>query len=230
MYNEDGKIIANTYPVFKKAMVENQQGYYISEELSEIQRNKYKLNSTYFSEFNKALNEFVKNCYIEFEPYEDVGLIFFYDDNYYYTLLEVDEYTILLNYDADGKNILNLIPFVSNYKSHVKDLVYNHKEYKVTNTYFSFLNFTDNNGLPQVLDSNKEFFGSFLNSIANEDLNKDLGKLRIIKELNSKLDGKFKYVILENDNYRDKNIIIIVDYDIVPRGIFQEVEDDDIPF
>lgn len=212
MFTEDGKIITNIYPVFKKAMGDNQNGHYISEELSKIQRNKYKYYSDYANEFNLALNKYIKHCYDKIEPLEGLGLLFFVD-NYYFILLEVDDYTILLNYDKEVKNnMLQLIPYVSKYEAHVKEYEQNNKKYKVTNTYFSFLNYTDSNSLKQSIESNEPFYDSFFNSIKSENLEKNVGKLRTIEDRNSTSDDNFKYIVIEDEVFEEKSMIIIVDY------------------
>ncbi|MDF2678771.1 MAG: hypothetical protein K0Q97_3125, partial [Bacillota bacterium] len=214
-------------PVFKKAMGDNQNGHYISEELAKIQRNKYKYYSDYANDFNLELNKYIKHCYDKIEPLEGLGLLFFVD-NYYFILLEAEDYTILLNYDKKVENnMLQLIPHVSKYEVHVKEYEQNNKMYKVTNTYFSFLNYTDFNFFPQTIESNEPFYDSFFNSIKNEDLEIDLGKLRTIEDSNSMSTDKFKYIVIEDEVFKEKSMIIIVDYITNPFFI---ISDDDIPF
>jgi hypothetical protein len=227
MFTEDGKIITNIYPVFKKAMGDNQRGQYISEELAKIQRNKYKYYSEYANDFNLELNKYIKHCYDKIEPLEILGLLFF-ADNYYFIILEVDDYTILLNYDKTVENnIFQLIPNVSRYDEHVKEYEKNNKIYKVTNTYFSFLNYIASNSLPQSIESNEPFYDSFFNSIEDENLEIDVGNLRTIEDSNSMSDDKFKYIVIEDEAFKEKSMIIIVDYLTNP---FFSTNGDDLPF
>lgn len=225
MFSEDLTIITNTYPVFKKSMSDNENGNYLSEKLSDIEKQNYETTKEYMDIFNSALNEFVKEIYDNacdkesFYRYEnsrpnenlklcDIG------NGYFLYILQADPYTILLNYEkADLINIVTKIPYVRNYDKHVREYKQGDKTYKTTNTYNAFLNYTSINNIRQTLDANDPFFKCFFDSIKEVDLKKRYGCTRRAIDVNNpKTDEGYNhfYYVVEEDKQND--IIIIVDY------------------
>ncbi len=224
MYNIDGMVVTNTYPVFKKAMIDNENGLCLSKDLSKVKKNNYTNFKKYMDEFNTALNNFVCDCYDNAYPQEQfvddliipgVNTRYYEIDNEYFLYtIKTDLYFILLNYGQfrDVEHVRK-IPSVSNYDIHVKKLKQMGNDYEVTNTYNSFLNFTFYNDIYQNLDANDPFYECFFHSIENVDLSLHIGNERRANDVNY-LSGKYRYsyfvyVVVKGVK---ENVIIIVDY------------------
>ena len=224
MYNIDGITVTNTYPVFKKAMKDNEKGLCLSNDLSKVGRKDYTSMKKYMDEFNTTLNSFICDCYNNTDPQEQfvdntvisgINTRYYEIDNGYilYTL-KTDLYFILLNYGKlEDVKYIKKIPRVSNYDTHVRGLRHNGNYYEVTNTYNSFLKFTSYNGIHQNLEANGPFYECFFDSIKDVDLDLHIGNERRANDVNY-LQGRsrysyFVYVVVKGIN---ENVILIVDY------------------
>lgn len=84
------------------------------------------------------------------------------DNDYYLIILQVEPFTILLNYEkADDTDFITKIPMVRDYNIHVRKYIQNNKKFKVINTYNAFLNYTSKNGIRQNKEANNPFFACF---------------------------------------------------------------------
>lgn len=222
MYTKDCLLVANTFPVFKKAIIDNEKGVYFSNELSFIRKDVYDSTSEYLFDFNMALNQFIANCYndkdsffIEHEINSSANFRFYEVDNgYYLYLLKTEFYFIFLNYGkiTDMESV-HKIPHFKNNDSLSRCIKKEGKFFAITNTYDSFLSFADINGIKPNLNANELYYESFINSIYETDLLPSIGEVKgTIDIFHSKEKGIFKgfnYIVLE-DVVND--IIIILDY------------------
>jgi len=209
--------VTNTYPVFVKASTENEYGLYFSTNLSDIKKKGYEKRKEYMDCFNLELNKFVEECYYRAEDYylgkqinSNVAFIFFKGD-YEISLytLKTNNYLILLNFgNFKFNDDISEIPDIKNYDIHVKEFSQEKQLYRVTNTYNSFLNFSDINDLYLNNELNSSFFDSFIKSIENVDLSLNKAERRVCEQDFLKVKGVytyFNYIVVED-------LIIITDY------------------
>lgn len=209
--------ITNTYPVFVKAITENENGLYFSINLSNIKKKDYEKIKEYTDCFNLELNKFVEECYDRAEDYylgkqinSNVVFILFKGD-YEISLytLKTNNHLILLNFGYFKFNDnINEIPDIKDYNKHVKEFSQGKHLYRVTNTYNSFNNFSVINDMHSYKELNSSFFDSFIKSIEKVDLRLNKAERRVSEQDFFKENGVytyFNYIVVED-------LIIITDY------------------